>query len=314
MNYFLSRTGVLFFHFLLDMLSVHIIFSTCLDDDHAAILHLLPHGLRLARLDVFHARDIRLKGEGDKVEVLHLFFCELQEAPSRVEARPRIAEEAKRSRVRPCLADTEGEDGGISRCVDLQRRPTQGAFQTAGGIRGGEGKLHRAGAMNDKGCLDRDDATLCHTLVIGKMEQHLVWVENGGIDLAAWRHDQLKRGKDSGERLLLRGLLGHLVEVRLGHIGRIGDHQFAPIRHGKGSHPCVANAHHGLAVNKLHARVGLCCHIKGCRAQFFQLRPILPDIRIGFLRIDLAAHKGQQGKDENQSFKFRKLTKHDVTA
>ena len=105
------------------MLSVHIIFSTCLDDDHAAILHLLPHGLRLARLDVFHARDIRLKGEGDKVEVLHLFFCELQEAPSRVEARPRIAEEAKLSRVRPCLADTEGEDGGISRCVDLQRRP-----------------------------------------------------------------------------------------------------------------------------------------------------------------------------------------------
>ena len=76
------------------MLSVYIIFSTCLDDDHTAMLHTLPHGLRLARLDVFHARDIRLKGESDKVDVLHLFFCDLQEAPSRVETRPRIAEEA----------------------------------------------------------------------------------------------------------------------------------------------------------------------------------------------------------------------------
>lgn len=215
------------------MLSVYIIFSTCLDDDHTAMLHTLPHGLRLARLDVFHARDIRLKGESDKVDVLHLFFCDLQEAPSRVETRPRIAEEAKLSRVRPCLADTEGEDGGIGRCVDLQRRATQVAFQTAGGIRGGEGKLHRAGAMNDEGCLDRDDATLCHTLVVGKMEQLVARVEDGSIDLAARRYDQLKRGIDSSKRLLLRGLLGHLVEVRLSHIGRIGDHQFAPFSMGR---------------------------------------------------------------------------------
>lgn len=140
------------------MLSVYIIFSTCLDDDHTAMLHLLPHGLRLARLDVFHARDIRLKGESDKVDVLHLFFCDLQEAHSRVEARPRIAEEAKLSRMRTRLANTEGEDGGVRRRGYLQRRATQVAFQTAGGIRGGEGKLHRAGAMNDEGCLDRDDA------------------------------------------------------------------------------------------------------------------------------------------------------------
>ena len=90
------------------MLSVYIIFSTSLDDDHTAMLHTLRHRLRLARLQVFHARDIRLKGESDKVDVLHLFFCDLQEAHSRVEARPRIAEEAKLSRMRTRLANTEG--------------------------------------------------------------------------------------------------------------------------------------------------------------------------------------------------------------
>lgn len=284
------------------MLSVRIIFLTCPDNDYPAMLHTLRHRLRRTCLHVFHARKIWLERQPDEIYFLHLFFCDLQKAHSRVEARPRIAEKAKLSLVRSCLANAEGEDGGISRCVYLQRRATQAACQTAGGIRGGERKLHGTGAMNDEGCLDRNNATLCHTLVVGKMEQHLVRIENGGIDLAAWRYDQLKRGIDCGERLLLRGLLRHLVEVILGHVGRIGDHQFAPIRHRKGSHLCVANAHHGLAVNKLHAGVGLCCHIKGSRAQFFQLRPILPDIRIGFLRIDLAARKGQQGKDEKQSF------------
>lgn len=111
------------------MLSVYIIFSTCLDDDHTAMLHTLPHGLRLARLVVFHARDIRLKGESDKVDVLHLFFCDLQEAPSRVETRPRIAEEAKLSRVRPCLADTEGEDGGIRGVSIFNEEPLRSLFR-----------------------------------------------------------------------------------------------------------------------------------------------------------------------------------------
>ena len=85
------------------MLSVYIVFSTCLDDDHTAMLHTLPHRLRLARLQVFHARDIRLKGESDKVDFLHLFFCDLQEAHSRVEARPRIAEEANSPVCGPVL-------------------------------------------------------------------------------------------------------------------------------------------------------------------------------------------------------------------
>lgn len=156
--------------------------------------------------------------------------------------------------------------------------------------------------MNDKGCLDRDDATLCHTLVVGKMEQLVARVEDGSIDLAARRYDQLKRGIDSSKRLLLCRVLGHFVEFRLGHIGHIGDHQFAPILHGNSSHARLADGHHGLAVNKMHSRLGIYSHIKGCRTQLFQLLPILPNVGIGLLRINLAARKRQQGKEKNQSF------------
>ena len=156
--------------------------------------------------------------------------------------------------------------------------------------------------MDDEGCLDRDDTTLRHALILSKMEQLVVPVEDGSIDFATRRHDQLKRRIDSSKRLLLRRVLGHFVEVCFGHIGRIGDHQFAPILHGKSGHARLANSHHGLAVNKVDPRLGIFSHIKGCRTQLFKLRPILPNVGVGLLCKNLAAHKGQQGKDKNQSF------------